>query len=49
VTPLANGLVALDADTTPLDNGGSRKEGVSHTDKHHDGFTPMAAYLGQEG
>jgi hypothetical protein len=49
VTPLANGMVALDADTTPLDNSGSRKEGVSHTYKGHDGFTPMAAYLGQEG
>lgn len=49
VTPLANGLVALDADTTPLDNSGSRKEGVSHTYKGHDGFTPMAAYLGAEG
>jgi hypothetical protein len=49
VTPLANGLVALDADTTPLDNSGSCKEGVSYTYKGHDGFTPMAAYLGQEG
>jgi hypothetical protein len=49
VTPLANGLVALDADTTPLDNSGSCKEGVSYTYKGYDGFTPMAAYLGQEG
>jgi len=30
---LANGLVALDADTTPLDNSGSCKEGVSYTYK----------------
>jgi hypothetical protein len=49
VTPLANGLVALDADTTPFDNSGTRKQGVSLTYKGHDGFAPMAAYLGQEG
>ncbi len=49
VTPLANGLVALDADTTPFDNSGTHKQGVSLTYKGHDGFTPMAAYLGREG
>jgi hypothetical protein len=49
VTPLANGLVAIDADTTPMDNSGSRKQGVSYTYKGHDGFAPMAVYLGQEG
>jgi hypothetical protein len=49
VTPLANGLVALDADVTPFDNGGSHKEGVSRTYKGSDGFAPMAAYLGEEG
>jgi hypothetical protein len=49
VTPLANGLVALDADVTPFDNSGSHKEGVSRTYKGSDGFAPMAAYLGEEG
>jgi len=48
-TPLANGLVAHDADTTPFDNSGTRKQGVSLTYKGHDGFAPMAVYLGQEG
>jgi len=49
ITPLANGLVPLDCDVTPFDNGKTRKEGVSRTDKGCDGFAPMAAYLGQEG
>jgi hypothetical protein len=49
VTPLANGLVPLDCDVTPFDNGKTRKEGVSRTYKGTDGFAPMAAYLGQEG
>ena len=41
--------IPLDADVTPLDNSGSKKEGVSRTYKGHDGYAPMAAYLGQEG
>ncbi len=49
ITPLANGLVALDADVTPLNNAKTKKEGVSRTYKGEDGFAPMAAYLGQEG
>ena len=49
ITPLANGLVPLDCDVTPLDNGKTRKEGVSRTYKGCDGFAPMAAYLGQAG
>ena len=32
-----------------MDNSGSHKEGVSRTDKGHDGFAPMAVYIGQEG
>jgi hypothetical protein len=49
ITPLANGLVPLDCDVTPFDNGKTRKAGVSRTYKGCDGFAPMAAYLGQEG
>jgi hypothetical protein len=49
ITPLAMGMVALDADVTPFDNSGTKKEGVSHTYKGMDGYAPMAAYLGQEG
>lgn len=46
---LDTGHVPLDADVTPLDNSQSRKEGVSRTYKGHDGYAPMAAYLGREG
>ncbi len=49
ITPLPMGHVALDADVTPFDNSGSKKEGVSLTYKKHDGYAPMACYLGQEG
>lgn len=49
ITPLANGLVPLDADVTPMNNAKTKKEGVSRTYKGEDGFAPMAAYLGQEG
>lgn len=44
-----HGHIPLDADVTPMDNSGTRKEGVSRTYKGHDGYAPMAAYLGQEG
>jgi hypothetical protein len=47
--PLSSGHIPIDADVTPMDNSGSRKEGVSRTYKGHDGFAPMAVYLGQEG
>jgi len=47
--PLSTGHVPIDADVTPMDNSGTQKEGVSRTYKGHDGFAPMAAYLGQEG
>ncbi len=49
ITPLPMGHVPLDADVTPFDNSGTKKEGVSFTYKKHDGFAPMAVYLGQEG
>lgn len=49
ITPLGIGMVALDADVTPFDNSRTEKEGVSRTYKGHDGYAPMAAYLGQEG
>ncbi len=47
--PLYTGHIPLDADVTPMDNSGSKKEGVSRTYKGHDGYAPMPAYLGQEG
>ena len=39
----------LDIDVFPMDNSGSKKEGVSYTYKGHDGYAPLAAYLGEEG
>ncbi|MFQ5574247.1 MAG: IS1380 family transposase [Terriglobia bacterium] len=47
--PLKTGHIPLDADVTPMDNGGSHKEGVSRTYKGCDGYAPMPVYLGQEG
>jgi hypothetical protein len=46
---LDTGHIPIDADVTPMDNSGSRKEGVSRTYKGTDGYAPMAVYLGQEG
>ncbi len=48
-TALDTGHVPLDADVTPFDNSNTCKEGVSRTYKGHDGYAPMAAYLGREG
>ena len=48
VTPFLK-HVALDFDVFPMDNSGSKKEGVSYTYKGHDGYAPLAAYLGNEG
>lgn len=49
VTALKMGHVALDMDVFPMDNSQTNKEGVSYTYKGHDGYAPIAAYLGQEG
>ena len=48
-TALANGLVPVDIDVTPMDNSKSKKEGVSRTYKGFDGYAPMIAYIGTEG
>ena len=42
-------LVPLDMDVFPMDNSGTKKEGVSSTYKGFNGYAPLAAYLGQEG
>jgi hypothetical protein len=39
----------IDGDTSPMDNSGSKKEGVSYTYKGYDGFQPMFFYVGTEG
>jgi hypothetical protein len=45
----AHGLVPLDIDTTPMDNSGTQREGVSRTYKKFDGYHPILAYLGEQG
>ena len=41
--------VPLDIDVFPMDNSGTKKEGVSYTYKGFNGYAPLAAYLGEEG
>jgi hypothetical protein len=41
--------VVLDIDVFPMDNSGTKKEGVSYTYKGFNGYAPLAAYLGEEG
>jgi hypothetical protein len=41
--------VVLDMDVFPMDNSGTKKEGVSYTYKGFNGYAPLAAYLGAEG
>jgi len=51
-TPIALGnrsFIPLDIDVTPMDNSGTKKEGVSCTYKLFDGYAPIMAYLGKEG
>ena len=43
------GYVCLDFDTFVMDNSGTKKEWVSRTYQGVDGYTPIAAYLGNEG
>lgn len=49
ITGLDTGHVHLDADVFPMDNSGTRKEGVKCTCHNLDGYAPIAAYLGLEG
>lgn len=49
LTALDTGHIPLDADVFPMDNSGTKKEHVSRTYKGHDGYAPIAAYLGLEG
>ena len=44
-----NGYACLDFDTFVMDNSGSKKECVGRTYQGVDGYTPIAAYLGNEG
>jgi hypothetical protein len=49
LTPCYEEWVALDIDPSPFDNSGTKKEGVSWTYLHFDGFSPCFAYLANEG
>lgn len=49
VNGLSTGHVPVDIDVFPMDNSNTKKEGVSYTYKGHDGYAPIAAYLGREG
>ena len=49
VSGLSTGHVPVDIDVFPMDNSNTKKEGVSYTYKGHDGYAPIAAYLGCEG
>lgn len=48
ITP-HKGYICLDLDTFVMDQSGSKKEDVSRTYQGVDGYTPVAAYLGNEG
>jgi len=49
LTALDTGHIPLDADVFPMDNSCTKKEKVSRTYKGHDGYAPIAAYIGLEG
>ncbi len=49
LTPVLRDLVPLDIDVSPFDNSKSHKEEVSRTYKGFDGYSPMMAYIGDEG
>jgi len=49
LTPCHDGWIPLDIDVSPLDNSGTKKEGVALTYKKLDGYAPNFAYLGMEG
>lgn len=49
ITALPCGFVPLDLDVFTLDNSNTRKEGIGWTYAGFVGYSPIAAYLGQEG
>ncbi|MCG5549597.1 IS1380 family transposase [Halorhodospira halochloris] len=49
IEALDTGHVALDIDVFTMDNSNTRKEGVSRTYAGFDGYSPIAAYLGEQG
>ena len=43
------GYLPVDIDVSPMDNSGTKKEGVGRTYKGHDGYAPIFSYIGSEG
>lgn len=48
-TPCFEQWIPLDIDVSPFDNSNTKKEGVSYTYKGFNGYSPIFAYLGEEG
>lgn len=49
ITECFKDYIALDIDVSPFDNSNTKKEGVSYTYKGFNGYSPILAYLGEEG
>ena len=52
MTPIKTELfryLPVDIDVSPMDNSGTKKEGVGRTYKGHDGYAPIFSYIGSEG
>ncbi len=49
VSALKTGHVPVDIDVFPMDNSGTKQEGVSRTYHGYDGYAPIATYVGTEG
>ena len=44
VRPIHQKYVPLDMDVFPMDNSGTKKQGVGYTYKGHDGYAPLARF-----
>lgn len=49
ISTLSTGHVPVDMDVFPMDNSGTKKEGVSMAYDKTFGYAPIAAYIGREG
>jgi hypothetical protein len=49
ITPLRTGHVSLDLDVFPMDNSGTKKEGVGRTYAGYDGYAPIGGVFGRRG
>lgn len=49
LTACEEGYIPIDMDVSPMDNSGTKKEGVSPTYKKTEGYAPLFVYIGREG